>query len=139
MTPGQASVSADPQLDRREEYFHSFTKAFLKAPWGDKKERGDSELSLSTLRCEKCHLGLFSQIRSWIPAHLGDGKFQRCPGILQGEKLFGSWTPGHQNVGVRDFTEVRCHCLVTKVHENITSCPSWALQVSLSFIFFLWG
>lgn len=38
VTRGQARESADPPLDRREEYFHSFKKAFLKAPWAGKKK-----------------------------------------------------------------------------------------------------
>lgn len=46
VTRGQARVSADSPLDRREEYFHFFKKALLKDTWAEKKKResGDNEL-----------------------------------------------------------------------------------------------
>lgn len=128
MTRGQARVSADPPLDRREEYFHCFKKALLKDTWAEKKKERvcDNELGLSTLRCEKGHHGSFSQIQSQISAQLGDGEFLKGAQESHRERqqqLLGSWTPSHQNVGVRDYTEIGCQCLVAKVHRNITVIP----------------
>lgn len=137
VTRGQARVSAYPPLDRREEYFHSFKKALLKAPWTvGVKKCGDNKLGLSTLRCEKGHRGSFSQIQSRISVQLqiqsrisvqlGDGEFLKGAQESHRERqqqLLGSWTPSHQNVGVRDYTEIGCQCLVAKVHRNITVIP----------------
>jgi hypothetical protein len=45
-TPGQASVSADPQLDG---YFHSFKKAFLKAPQDEEKQTNKDSMVIMNL------------------------------------------------------------------------------------------